>query len=165
MIHDEAGALRAIARAFWSVCGGCVAATACWMVWGLATPGDYFASGSPWLWFSLLASGATGGYAAFKARSKRFRVALLLLGLACAIFWLAVRNGWWVKSPPSAGGPFSERNASILINLCHAGRHGVPKRNRSGESLLHSPTVPADRLTRPAPESSDRSRPREVSLA
>jgi hypothetical protein len=105
MIHDEAGALRAIARAFWSVCGGCVAATACWMVWGLATPGDYFASGSPWLWFSLLASGATGGYAAFKARSKRFRVALLLLGLACAIFWLAVRNGWWVKSPPSAAGP------------------------------------------------------------
>jgi hypothetical protein len=102
MIGHTLGRLTvAGARAFWSLCGVFTGATACWIVSGVATPGDYFGNGSPWLWLALFACGAAGGYAAFKARSKRFRVALSVAALACAIFWLAAPEGWWAKPPPA----------------------------------------------------------------
>jgi hypothetical protein len=106
MIRDRLRWLgRASARALWALCGVCIGATACWIVWGVATPGDYFGNGVALIGLSLFAFVAAGGYAGFKARSKRARIALVLLSLACALFWFGAPNGWWVKPPPAAAGP------------------------------------------------------------
>jgi hypothetical protein len=80
--------------------GGFTGATLGWIVWGIMTPGDAFANGSSFVEATVLALGALGGYAAFKARSRWARISTALVSVLCAAFWVAVPDGWWAKPPP-----------------------------------------------------------------
>ena len=87
-------------RVLFALLGAFVGGTVCWIAWGVLTPGDLFANGSPMLWVTLVAAVAVLGFAGLKARSKAGRIVLVVLTLACGLFWIAARDGWWAKAPP-----------------------------------------------------------------
>jgi len=89
-------------RVLFALLGAFVGGTSCWIVWGVLTPGDLFANGSPLLWVTLVAAVAVLGFAGLKARSKVGRGVLVVLALACGLFWIAARDGWWAKAPPGS---------------------------------------------------------------
>lgn len=74
-------------------------ATTCWIVWGLETRGDYFANASPLMFPSLFAGMLVGPFLGWKAKA-RIRLVIQCASVASSCFWLFVRDGWWVKSPP-----------------------------------------------------------------
>ena len=80
--------------------GAFVGATICWIFWGLVTPGDYFANGSPLVWPTIAAAGIAGAYAATRLRSRAFQITLATAACASLLFWLAVPDAWWATSPP-----------------------------------------------------------------
>jgi hypothetical protein len=80
--------------------GACTGATLGWIGWGVVTPGDFFANGNPFVDLTLLALGTLGGFAAFKRRSRRARIAVAGATLLCAVFWVTVPDGWWAHPPP-----------------------------------------------------------------
>lgn len=86
-------------RVLYALMGAFTGMTACWIVWGLVTPGDFFANGNPLAWVTVLGVGAGGAYAAFMARSRSLRIALAVATMTCTVFWLAVPNGWWARAP------------------------------------------------------------------
>jgi len=85
--------------------------TLCWIAWGLASRGDYFAQGSPLVWATLAAAAGGGAWLGLRGRSMLPRVALALAALAFALFWLAVPDGWWAVPPPpkAAARPGADR--------------------------------------------------------
>ncbi len=76
------------------------ACTALWIVWGLATPGDYFANGNPLVIVSVALAGAAGLALGYRRRSPRYRGIVLGLAVFALLFWLSVPNGWWAHGPP-----------------------------------------------------------------
>lgn len=80
--------------------GALAAGSVTWILWGVLTPGDYFAGGSPAVWPTLAVAGLGGAVAAARVRS-RWAAALLLLSAALlSAFWIVVPDGWWASSPP-----------------------------------------------------------------
>ena len=76
------------------------ACTGVWILWGLSTRGDYFASGNPFVLVSMVLAGAAGLVLGYRRRSPRYRGIVLAVGLFAALFWLAVPEGWWAHGPP-----------------------------------------------------------------
>ncbi len=74
--------------------------TGCWVGWGLATPGDLFANGSPLLDPTLGLSIGLGAWAGFRFRSVWVRGPILLAAVAALSFHLFVPDGWWATPPP-----------------------------------------------------------------
>lgn len=73
--------------------------TAAWVVWGFATPGDYFANGSSLLLPTLVLATAVGLIAGFRA-SGRVRTVFLVAAVVSACFWIFIPAGWWATPPP-----------------------------------------------------------------
>lgn len=84
--------------------GAFTAATLTWILWGVITPGDFFAGGSGAVWLSLAIAAVAGGYAAFRWQPRRARIALWTAAVVCLLFWVAVPDGWWAKAPPPMPG-------------------------------------------------------------
>lgn len=80
--------------------GALTAASVTWMLWGLVTPGDYFAGGNPLVWGTLVIGALAGGYAASRLRSRRAVRLLVFAAALCTAFWLVVPDGWWAAAPP-----------------------------------------------------------------
>jgi hypothetical protein len=78
-------------------------ATGCWAFWGLITPGDFFANGSPLLYPSLLAALVIGAWAGFNTHNLWLRALIVAVLLAAVCFHVFAPLGWWVKSPPGGG--------------------------------------------------------------
>ena len=76
--------------------------TAAWFAWAIATPGDFFASGSPWLSLTLGAAAVSGGTVDWRVRSKAGVIGFIAITLCCAAFWIAAPDGWWASPPPTA---------------------------------------------------------------
>ena len=80
--------------------GAFVGVTSAWILWGLLSPGDFFASGTPWLVVTLGVAAISVGTMAVRVRSKFGLRALVAITICCAAFWGLARNGWWASSPP-----------------------------------------------------------------
>jgi hypothetical protein len=80
------------------LCAFCLC-TVGWIVWGILTPGDYFANGSVMVKPSLLLAGLIGLVVGFRA-SGRWRILTLVVSIASLCFWIFVPEGWWAKAPP-----------------------------------------------------------------
>lgn len=77
------------------------ACTGVWILWGLFTPGDYFANGNPLMLVSVVLAGVLGLLAGYRRRSPRYRGIVLGLAVFALLFWLAVPDGWWAHGPPA----------------------------------------------------------------
>jgi hypothetical protein len=82
---------------FFTILGGLSPFTACWVICGWLTPGDFFANGSPWADISQLVTLLAGAIVGYKAKSVWLRTAILIAGIASLCFWFLVPDGWWVK--------------------------------------------------------------------
>src|SRR5664279_5455846 len=80
--------------------GAFVGATGCWILFGLTTPGDFFANGYLYVIPVLAAAAGIGAYAALKVSAKGFRIALALSAIVFLLFWALVPDGWWASPPP-----------------------------------------------------------------
>ncbi len=76
------------------------ACTGVWILWGLATRGDYFASGNPLVLVSLVVAGILGLVAGYRRRSPRYRGIVLGIAVFALLFWVVVPAGWWAHGPP-----------------------------------------------------------------
>jgi VIT1/CCC1 family predicted Fe2+/Mn2+ transporter len=75
-------------------------ATLAWIVWGVATPGDYFANGAVLsVGISVAFAGISGIVLGWRAKGHVARTAILALAIFSTAFWCLVRDGWWAKSP------------------------------------------------------------------
>ena len=83
-----------------SIVGAFALGTLCWVLWGLITPGDYFANGSPMFPFSFVISVMIGLTLGYSVRSRAFRYFFVGLAVLALAFWLFVPEGWWAKGPP-----------------------------------------------------------------
>jgi NAD/NADP transhydrogenase beta subunit len=83
--------------------GAFIGVTGTWVLWALATPGDFLASGSPLLMVSLVVAALIGARIAYRVRSTRGLVAVLALTIGCAVFWVIGDSGWWAAGPPPPG--------------------------------------------------------------
>ncbi|MFZ5896115.1 MAG: hypothetical protein ACOY0T_33975 [Myxococcota bacterium] len=90
------------ARAFTAAAAAFAAFTGVWLLLGLANNGDAFPQGLavPLLPLLLIAP-ALAGYFAWRRETRGLRVALSLLSLLAAVFWLLVPDGWWAVGPPA----------------------------------------------------------------
>ena len=70
--------------------------TLCWILWGLLTPGDFFANGSSYLMPSLCIAAIIGFVLGWKFE-KGAQKAIVIGFVASLCFWLFVPAGWWVK--------------------------------------------------------------------
>lgn len=91
------------------------AVTLCWIVWGLLTPGDFFAHGNPFVLVTLPAALIAGAWLGSKARTRARRISLSAVGILCAVFWLFAPNGWWASGPP---GPAVTTRSEIEQGMC-----------------------------------------------
>jgi hypothetical protein len=92
-------------RLLLTVSGCLAAASLAWMMWGLLSPGDYFAGGNPTVWGTLLIAGMGGGYMGSRLEARGPAMLLLVIAAFCVGFWLIVPDGWWAAAPrpmPSA---------------------------------------------------------------
>jgi hypothetical protein len=69
-----------------------------WILWGLATPGDFFGNRSAFVNPTLGAAALVGLGLGFKAVG-RWRQVIYACGLVSACFWVAVPSGWWARGP------------------------------------------------------------------
>ena len=93
--------LGTVVRIVFVFLGSFVVFTAGWVVAGLLTPSDRFATADRFAFEALFATipiGALVGYGV--GGNKWGRICLLALVIAAAAFWVCVPNGWWVKGPP-----------------------------------------------------------------
>jgi hypothetical protein len=87
-LHSVASrALMAILSAF------CLM-TVCWVGWAWATPGNYFANGSRWLFPSLAGAGFIGLAAGWGAHGLA-HLLIALFSVASLCYWVFVQTGWW----------------------------------------------------------------------
>jgi hypothetical protein len=77
------------------------AATTCWVVWGITTPGDFFAHGSVLFRPTLAAAALLGAALGCRVRSRRVIVTLLVFAVLCGAFWVVADDGWWVTALPN----------------------------------------------------------------
>jgi hypothetical protein len=89
-------------RPLLAAAGAFSAVTLCWIMWGLLTPGDFFANDNPLVFVSLPVALVVGAWLAHKAR-RRTRYVVFALSLTCAAFWIFVPSGWWASAPPRGG--------------------------------------------------------------
>jgi hypothetical protein len=82
------------------VAGALTAGSLTWILWGLFTPGDYFAGGNPAVWGTLVVSALGGASAAGRIRSRWASALLLLSAALLSTFWIVAPDGWWASSPP-----------------------------------------------------------------
>ena len=75
-------------------------ATGSWAVWGLMTPGDYFANGNSLVYPSICVAIAIGAWIGYKARPAWLRALLLVAAFSALYFFVSVPDGWWASSPP-----------------------------------------------------------------
>jgi hypothetical protein len=87
-------------RLLFALMGAFAGATLGWVAWGILTPGDFFANGSPFVGVTVLALAGIGGYAVFARSSRGARITAATCTVACATFWLAAPDGWWANPPP-----------------------------------------------------------------
>jgi hypothetical protein len=87
-------------RVLLAAAGALTAGSVTWILWGLFTPGDYFAGGSPAVWVTLAGAGFAGALAAGRVRSRWAAALLLASALLFSAFWIVVPDGWWASSPP-----------------------------------------------------------------
>jgi hypothetical protein len=97
-----------ISKSVFATAGLLVFSTINWLLWGLATPGDYFANGSTWLIGSSFLFGAFGLFVGARIRQRKGKTLLLVCAAACLLFWGLARNGWWAHPPPSGKSRGSE---------------------------------------------------------
>jgi hypothetical protein len=90
--------LNALPRVVLGLLLAFVLATAAWVGWALATPGDYFANGSSWLFPSIGVACLVGLAAGFPARGLA-RLLIVLLSVASLCYWIFVPSGWWSHGP------------------------------------------------------------------
>jgi hypothetical protein len=88
-------------RLFTATAAATCAFTVAWIAWGLATPGDYFANGSPFAMPTLALAIVLGLVAGFLL-AARYRIAVALALLLCLGFWFVAPSDWWVTPPPRA---------------------------------------------------------------
>jgi hypothetical protein len=74
--------------------------TITWIVWGLLTPGDYFANGNSFAFPSLGVAALVGLIFGFRA-TVRLRLLIFAASIAGLGFWILVPEGWWAKAPPT----------------------------------------------------------------
>jgi hypothetical protein len=84
--------------------GAFISVTCSWVLWGLATPGDFFAAGNPWLVATIMGAAIVGARIAYGVRSMRALITVLALCICCAAFWGLADNGWWAAAPPTRNG-------------------------------------------------------------
>lgn len=89
-----------LVRGIFGLLGAYCLCTACWIIWGILTPGDYFANGSLLFMPSLVVAGAAGFTCGFRIRRRTARLVVVPLVLASTLFWTCVPEGWWAKPPP-----------------------------------------------------------------
>jgi hypothetical protein len=86
---------------FWPVTfaalGAFALATGCWAAWGWATPGDFFANGSPFVYPTLLMAIVVGAGLGFYLRWRWVRELILVAAAGALWFHLFVPDGWWAK--------------------------------------------------------------------
>jgi hypothetical protein len=87
--------LTAIPRVVMGILLAFVLVTAAWVGWALATPGDYFANGSSWLFPSVGAACLVGLAAGWAAARGLARLLIVLLSLASLCYWVFAPSGWW----------------------------------------------------------------------
>ena len=76
-------------------------ATLAWIVWGVTTPGDYFANGAVLsVGLSVVFAGIIGVILGWRAKGHIARTAILALAILSTAFWCLVRDSWWAKAPP-----------------------------------------------------------------
>jgi hypothetical protein len=93
--------LRAYSVKMGTAClAGVVLVTAAWIVWGILTPGDFFANGSSMVVPSAILAGALGLFWGWRTKTRAGRVVIIVAALLAVIFWIAAPEGWWVKAPP-----------------------------------------------------------------
>jgi hypothetical protein len=85
-----------------AVGGAFCSGTLCWIVWGVLTPGDYFANGNAFVNPSLVLAAVAGAWFGFKARTQLRIGTLAILGVLCVVFWIATPTGWWAKPLPGS---------------------------------------------------------------
>ena len=89
---------RPILRLITAVLSGFCFLTITEIIWGLLTPGDYFANGNPLQIPSGIGSLILGIYLGFRA-SGSGRIWIIALSVACVCYWAFVPSGWWAKAP------------------------------------------------------------------
>jgi hypothetical protein len=72
--------------------------TICWIGWAWATPGDFFANGSPWLAPSEIAAGVVGLVVGWAAQG-RWCLLIIVRSAASLYYWVFVPTGWWSHPP------------------------------------------------------------------
>ena len=100
LTHKLMHSNRTILRVVTAVLTGFCLFTVTEIIWGLLTPGDYFANGSPLVIPSEIVSLILGLYIGFRA-SGRLRVGIFAVSFACVCYWTFVPEGWWAKAPPT----------------------------------------------------------------
>ncbi|MBI1367743.1 MAG: hypothetical protein GC162_03725 [Planctomycetes bacterium] len=70
------------------------------LTWGILTPGDQFGNGSRLLIPSMLAAIGVGIGSGWQINARWFRVVLLIALMGVLVFFLCVRDDWWVTPPP-----------------------------------------------------------------
>lgn len=74
--------------------------TGCWTAWGLATPGDFFANGSPLVYPTVLVAVGLGAWVGFRFLSVWVRGLILMAAVGALCFHVFVPDGWWATPPP-----------------------------------------------------------------
>jgi hypothetical protein len=76
-------------------------ATLAWVVWGVTTPGDYFANGALLsVGLSVAFAGVIGLILGWRAKGRIARAAILAVAILSTAFWCLAQEGWWAKAPP-----------------------------------------------------------------
>ena len=83
--------------------GAFVGVTLAWILFGLFTPGDFFAGGRVIVGPVVLGAGGLGSWLGARAGSTAPRVTIVVLALLCILFWVAAPDGWWASRPPRPG--------------------------------------------------------------
>jgi len=95
-VEPPAGAASMrLRRVLTSVGGAFAGFTLCWVAWGKATPGDFFANGNPLLAPTLVGALLIGGALGAFAHGRKGAIVIALLAAAALLFWVLVPDGWW----------------------------------------------------------------------
>jgi hypothetical protein len=97
-----------LSQVIFATMGLFVFSTLNWLVWGLATPGDYFANGSTLLMVTSLLLGGLGVFVGARLRGRKWKILMLVGTVTCLLFWGLASNGWWAHPPPPANPQGSE---------------------------------------------------------
>lgn len=100
-----------IARFIFGLVNTYVFYTICYIVVGIATPGDAYGNGMAWVPFSFILAVGGGFLVGFVRTSKRARIAIVLGAICALLFDVFVPEGWWAKPPPMPVKPLPSATA------------------------------------------------------